>query len=230
MIRFMFPLRDFFVRNLRLKIISLVIAFFLWIALTSEPKSEVGFRVPLEFRNSPQHVEVLGDTVNSIDIRLSGISSLVKRIDVSDISASVDLSDWSLGERTYSITGANLRIPFGVNVTKITPNKIRLRFEETQQKPVEIRPRVVGKPAEGFQVDSMSCHPKETELAGAASHLARVQFIQTDSIDITGRSENFKGKVHLYVEDPLVRLAKDQETTVEVVILPRSMNALGGKR
>ena len=230
MIRFVFPVRDFFVRNFRLKLISLLIALLLWIALTSEPKSEVGFRVPLEFRNAPQHVEMLGDTANSIDIRLSGISSLVKRIDASDISASVDLSDWSPGERTYSITGANLRIPFGVGVTTITPNKIRLRFEKTQQKTVEIRPRIVGQPAEGFQVDSMSCRPQETELVGAASHLAKVQAVQTDSIDITGRSESYKGKVHLYVEDPLVRLAKDQETTLEVLILPRSLNALGIKK
>jgi len=122
--------RNLLLRNLQLKVVSLTLAILLWIALTGEPKSEIGLKVPLEFRNSPKEVEVLGET-NAIDIRLSASSSIVKRIDASEVTASIDLSDWTPGERTYSLGGSNLSVPFGVAVTKITPNKIRLRFEPT---------------------------------------------------------------------------------------------------
>ena len=94
--------RNLLLRNLQLKVVSLTLAVLLWVALNGEPKSEIGLKVPLEFRNSPKGVEVLGET-NTVDIRLSASSSMVKRIDASEVTASIDLSEWTPGERTYSL-------------------------------------------------------------------------------------------------------------------------------
>ena len=166
--------RNLLLRNLQLKVVSLTLAILLWIALNGEPKSEIGLKVPLEFRNSPKEVEVLGET-NTVDIRLSASSSIVKRIDASEVTASIDLSDWTPGERTYSLGESNLSVPFGVAVTKITPNKIRLRFEPTKHKIVRVNPRVLGKPAEGHIVTAVVCQPERAELEGPASHLGPIR-------------------------------------------------------
>jgi YbbR domain-containing protein len=212
--------RNLLLRNLQLKVVSLALAILLWIALNSEPKSEIGLRVPLEFRNSPKGVEVLGET-NAVDVRLSASSSIVKRIDASEVTASIDLSDWAAGERTYSLSESNLSVPFGVAVAKITPNKIRLRFEQTARKIVSVHPRILGKPAEDHIVTAVVCQPDKVELEGPASHLAPLESISTDSLDISGRSSTFSARLHLYIDDPLVRLATDQETRVEVTITPQ---------
>ena len=84
MILWLRDFRNLLLRNLQLKVVSLTLAILLWIALNGEPKSEIGLKVPLEFRNSPKGVEVLGET-NTIDIRLSASSSIVKRIDASEV-------------------------------------------------------------------------------------------------------------------------------------------------
>jgi len=212
--------RNLLLRNLQLKVVSLTLAILLWIALNSEPRSEIGLRVPLEFRNSPKEVEVLGET-NTVDVRLSASSSIVKRIDASEVTASIDLSDWAAGERTYSLSESNLSVPFGVAVTKITPNKIRLRFEKTERKIVRIQPRILGKPAGDHTVTSVVCEPDRAELEGPASHLAPVEWISTDSLDVSGKSSTISARLHLYVEDPLVRLTADQETRVEITITPK---------
>jgi YbbR domain-containing protein len=213
-------LRNLLLRNLQLKVVSISLAVLLWVALNGEPKSEVGLKVPLEFRNSPKGVEVLGET-NTVEVRLSASSSIVKRIDASRVTASVDLSEWTPGERTYSLGENNLTVPFGVTVTKITPNKIRLRFEPTERKIVRVQPRIVGKPAEGYLVAEVKCQPDKAGLEGPASHLAAVEFASTDSLDISGRSSTFSTRLHLYVDDPLVRLGTEQETQVEIVIVPK---------
>jgi YbbR domain-containing protein len=224
MIRYLGPFKNRFLRNSRLKLVSLTLALLLWMALNSEPKSEVGFKVPLEFRNSPRNVEVIGDAVNAVDVRLSGSSSIVKRIDAASLTASIDLADWSFGERTYSLSAANLAVPFGVIVTKITPAKIQLRFEPTERKAVEIRPRVIGKPADGYQVVGVSCDPNLAQLEGPASHLAAIRHVATDSLDISGKSSQIKARLHLFVEDPLVRFAtQQQDTLVEVSIAPKGL-------
>jgi len=212
--------RNLLLRNLQLKVVSLSLAVLLWVALNVEPKSEIGLKVPLEFRSSPQGVEVLGET-NTVDIRLRASSSIVKRIDASDVTASIDLSEWTQGERTYSLGENNLTVPVGVAVTKITPNKIRLRFELTKRKIVRVQPRILGKPADGHVVTAIVCQPDKAELEGPASHLTTLESVSTDSLDISGRSSTFSARLHLYIEDPLVRLAADQETQVEVTIVPK---------
>ena len=196
--------------------------------------------MPLEFRNTPSKVEVLSDSVNMVDIRVLASSSLVKRINPSEISATVNLSNWSLGERTYKLTGENIRLPFGAMVTKITPNTIRIRFEPTRsskfgrglsagrlkvtathQKSVEIRPRIVGKPAEGYSVSLVNCIPPRAEIEGPASHLENIQFVYTDSVDITDRYSKVDRSVPVFAEDPIVRILKQQEVLVEVNIIPK---------
>ncbi len=221
MTRYLSVLRGYLFRNFSLKLTSMVLSLLLWIALNGEPKSEVGFRVPLEFRNTPAKVEVLSDSVNAVDIRVLASSSLVKRINPSEISATINLSNWSLGERTYKLTGENIRLPFGAVVTKITPNTIRLRFEPTHQKSVEIRPRIVGRPAEGYSVSLVSCIPPKAEIEGPGSHLENIQFVYTDSVDITDRYSKVDRSVQVFAEDPIVRIFKQQEVLVEVNIIPK---------
>ena len=65
------------------------------------------------------------------------------------------------------------------------------------------------------------CQPDKAELEGPASHLTALESVSTDSLDISGRSSTFSARLHLYLEDPLVRLAADQETQVEVTIVPK---------
>jgi YbbR domain-containing protein len=226
MIRYFHSLKDFFLKNFHLKLISVSLALLLWVTINGEPKSEISFKVPLEYRNPPKGIEVMDDTVNAIDVRLSASTSLIKRLEATDITAAIDLSEWNPGERTYSISAANIRVPFGVSITKITPNKVRLKFEPTQEKAVDIRPRVIGRVAEGYRVESINCQPGATRIEGPGGHLSAIRFISTDSIDISGRSESYKMRVHLFVEDPLVRLSDDQQTSVEVVIVPVAL----GKR
>jgi YbbR domain-containing protein len=220
MIKYLLAAKNFFLRNFHLKLTSVLLALLLWVAINGEPQSAIVLKVPLEYRNYPKGIEVLGDTLNTVDVRLSASSSLIKRLDPTDIAAVIDLSDWSLGERTYSITSENIRIPHGVSLTKVTPNKVRLKFEPTRRKTVEIRPRITGKVAEGYDIESVLSHPSETQIEGPEGHLTGVDIVSTDSVDVSGRSESYETRAHLYIEDQLVRFPKEQETTVEVIITP----------
>ena len=77
MTRYLVAFRDLLFRNFSLKLTSLLLSLLLWMALNGEPQSEVGFKVPLEFRNTPSKVEVLSDSVNMVDIRVQASTSLV---------------------------------------------------------------------------------------------------------------------------------------------------------
>lgn len=223
MTRYLLLVKEFLLRNAHLKFVSLLLAFLLWITINGEPKSEVGFKVPLEYRNPPPGIEILGETVNTVDVRVSASSSMVKRLGANDLTAVLDLAEWSPGERTYAITPSNIKVPFGVTIAKITPSKVRLRFEQTRKKTVSIRPRLIGKIAEGYRLGGAQCQPDKVTIEGPESRLSRINFASTDTIDIAGWMESHSVSAHLYVEDPLVRFSGNQQTTVEIAVVPMSL-------
>src|SRR5262245_34593503 len=56
--------------NWFLKVVSLMLAVLLWVALSNPATSEIGIEVPLEYRNIPAHYEITGDTTSSVQVRL----------------------------------------------------------------------------------------------------------------------------------------------------------------
>ena len=62
--------------NWHLKIVSLVLAVMLWMAVANQASSEIGLEVPLEYRNIPRQLEITleinGCLLNDESTPLSG--------------------------------------------------------------------------------------------------------------------------------------------------------------
>ena len=76
-------------RHLGLKIVAIALATLLWLSVAGEHVVERIMRVPLEFRNIPAELEVVGDPPATVDVRLRGSSGLLSRLEGSPAS-----SDW----------------------------------------------------------------------------------------------------------------------------------------
>jgi hypothetical protein len=59
-------------RNLGLKVLAVILATLLWITVAGEHVVERSLRVPLEFRNVPETLEIVGNTPDTVDVRLRG--------------------------------------------------------------------------------------------------------------------------------------------------------------
>ena len=70
--------------NLGLKLISLVLGFSLWYIVAGGQGAEIVLPIPLEYRNVPEGMEVIEESVQQVDIRLRGSSNNT----LSDITAS----------------------------------------------------------------------------------------------------------------------------------------------
>lgn len=109
-----------------LKLLALALSFLLWSTYTREPVSEVGYVVPLEFRNVPANVEISGDVPTLVHVRVRGRSGLLRRIVPADLSIAVDLSGQPPGETSIHLTPAQVSAPFGVTVVSIIPSDLRV--------------------------------------------------------------------------------------------------------
>jgi YbbR domain-containing protein len=125
-------LREWVLHNWALKLLALLLAVLLWAVFTTEPPVEVGYVVPLEFRNLPQNVEVSADAPTQVRVRVRGRSSLLRRLTPADLAISVDMTNAPPGEMLVRLSTSHMDIPYGAELVRIAPSEIRLRIVARQ--------------------------------------------------------------------------------------------------
>jgi hypothetical protein len=196
----------FLLENLPLKAASLALAVLLWFVIAGEKTSERGISVPLELQNFPKDLELTGDPVNSVEVRLRASPGIIHALRLGEISAQINLTGAGEGERIIPLTPEAIRVPFGVRVVKITPASITLNLERTIEKAVPIRPRLLGRPAPGYEVGEVSSDPPEIHIAGPKSRVQEVESAFTEPVSVEGAQAPVTEAVNIGLEDPLLRV------------------------
>jgi hypothetical protein len=119
-------LRKYVFANAALKLLALGISFTLWATYTSEPFSEVGFQVALEFTSVPSQLEMSGDVPTSVHVRVRGRSALLRRLIPADLNLRVDLKDGKEGTSKIRITPGMVGIPYGASVVQVSPSEFNV--------------------------------------------------------------------------------------------------------
>jgi YbbR domain-containing protein len=192
--------------NLPLKAASLAIAVVLWFVIAGEKTSERGLVVPVELQNFPKDLEMTGEAVNSVEVRLRASPGIIHALGPGEISAQVDLAGSGEGERIVHLTPETIRVPFGVRVVKITPSILTLNFERTLQKVVPVRPRLLGRPATGLEVTEVTSEPSEVRISGPKSRVQEVESAFTEPVSLEGATGDRSESVSVGLEDPMLRL------------------------
>lgn len=205
--------------NWHLKLFSLLLAAGLWAAVATEPTSEISFPVPLEYQNIPAHTEVFGDPTTRVEVRLRGPSSFVKELSPQDVSLAIDVGSLPVGsEKILSLTPEQIRAPFGIEVVRVIPARVRMTVEATVSKTVPIVPISTGSPAKGFEVGTILLSRETVDVEGPASHVGLLESAATTPIDLGGKNATFTQTVDLDIPDPLIRVPDHGSVRVEVEI------------
>lgn len=197
------------------RLASLGLAAGLWFVIAGRQTAERGLPVPLELRNVPRDLELTGDPVNSVDVRLRASPGLIDSLDPGKVRATIDLAGAREGETIVQLAPDQVHVPFGFRVVKITPSILTLNLEATQRKRVPVRPRLIGRPAPGHEVASIASEPGEVEVAGPRSRVQEVESAFTEAVSVDAARETVQQVVNVGLEDPLLRL--DGGSRVRVV-------------
>ena len=93
-------LRRYVFQNLGLKLLSLVIAVLLWMAVAREPMAEVVVTVPIEFHNAPDNLDISSESIPQVEVRERGPADVVHNLGPAEVHAIVDLRSTTPGEHT----------------------------------------------------------------------------------------------------------------------------------
>ncbi len=220
---------ELFIRNFRLKLLSLLLAFLLWLGINKEPNEPQDTRwlkVPLVVRNLPDanKYELVSPPVYTIDVQFKGLSSVVRRLSSDEANAVLNLQNFQPRITHYTITNEDIHIPTSfagkVEIQDIIPNRITMEFDETMTRQVPIDIRTIGQNelARGFVVGKIECLPYAVTIKGPSQAIEHAK-VYTDTLDLKNAASSFKKTVRLFSDSPRVRF-DSTGTTVSVQILP----------
>ena len=116
-------------RNFSLKILAVGLAVVLWISVVDERVIERGLEVPVEFEHIPSTLEITGHPPDTVRVRLRGAAGLMSSLQPGDVVAVLDLSDEGPGQYLFDLFIDQVQTPFGVEVTSIFPETIKLTLD-----------------------------------------------------------------------------------------------------
>jgi YbbR domain-containing protein len=207
-------------RHLGLKFLSIALAVAIWLIVGDQRSVERSVRAPLEFHNVPDGLEIVANPPDSVEVRLRGASSALGRLLPGEVVAVLDLQSARSGTRLFHLLADQVRVPYGVQVSQVTPAAVTLSFERSARKSVPVLPSVEGDPASGFHVGRISAEPALVEVVGPASRVHELKSATTEPVVIARATAPVVDRVTIGVTDELVRLGQPQMATVTVEILP----------
>lgn len=217
-----FPARIFrkvFLEDWTMKLIALIITLGLWFGITGlrSPTSRRFTNIPLNLRVANE-LEVTNSPVTEVEIKISGDKSKIDQLNPRDLSAALDLTDITAGDRIALITpeNVNIELPNGFKLEEIQPSRIAVRLEKIIERDIPVKAETEGVLTEDFEIYNASVLPQTVRVRGPESYVKPLDSISTEKIGIENRQEDFTvQQVALNVVSPKVRLI---DTTVVDVI------------
>lgn len=207
-------------RNLGLKTLALGLSTVLWLTVTRDHVVERSLRVPLEYQNIPADLELTGEPPANVDVRLRGPSSLLARLEPGEVVAVLDLHGARPGQRLFHLLTDQVRVPFGAEVTQVSPPTLSLSLERSGRRRVPVVPEIEGEPAPGFVAGRVSVDPAFVEVTGPESRLNAVRAATTEPVSVQGATADVRDRVTIGVADAALRLNEARSATVVVEIVP----------
>jgi YbbR domain-containing protein len=208
-------LRHLVTHNWHFKIVSLVLATMLWMAVANQASSEIGLEVPLEYRNIPAQLEITGDMTNTVQVRLRGSSNIIKDISAKDVSTIIDLSKMRLGDKIIPLSPQNVQAPFGAEVIRVNPSSVRFNLERTITKTIPVTANI-GQLPDGYEVARVLITPGTVDVEGPESRVNALTQITTVPIRLDRKQSPVEQAADLDVPDPQVRLQHPSPVSVRV--------------
>jgi YbbR domain-containing protein len=205
-------------RHLGLKVLSLMLAVLLWFMVAGQKDAERSLRIPLEFQNIPEQLELTEEPPSFVDVRLRGPSGSLGQVRAGDIVAVLDLASARPGRRLFHLTPEQVSAPAGLRVIHVLPSTVGLTFETSSSKTVPVVPVIEGEPAPGYVVGRVTATPAMAHIVGPESVLQRLTEATTEPIVINGQRARVRERVNVAVADDAVRLRSAQTALVTIEI------------
>jgi len=192
--------KNWFLKNIDIKLLSLFLAIILWLYIASgeNPIIENFIDISLTQNNLSEDL-VIKEFPANVSIGIEGPKNIINNISSNQISGVVNFSEISK-EGLYKMN-VEVVAPKRTQITRIIPSEIKVEVERILTKEVEVEYSLIGIPEKGYSLaDEPQLNPSKVKIIGAQSVLESVK--QTIcAIDISGIKEDLNRMIKVKVVD-----------------------------
>jgi YbbR domain-containing protein len=208
----------FLTRNWLWKLLSLAMAFLVWLTVASEPELATIVSVPVVYRNYPANLDISSDIASTIRVEARGPARQLRSLSDLRIAASIDFASVQApGERTFTLTASNLNLPRGIDLMRTVPAQLRFRFENRMSRMMPVEIAFSGRLAAGLSIET-TVEPTELEIQGPESHVRDARDLASDPLDLTRVTGNTVQTLAVYAPDPELRFTGRPQVKVKIQV------------
>ncbi len=193
-------LKNWFLKNIDIKLLSLFFAIILWLYIASaeNPIVENFIDTSISQTNLNENL-VLKEFPANISVGIKGPKNIINNITSQQIKGVVNFSE--IGKEGPYKLKVEVTVPKGTQITRIIPSDIKVEVERILTKEVEVGYSLIGIPEKSYSLaDEPQFNPNKVKIIGAQSVLENVK--QTIcAIDISGIKEDLNRKIKVKAVD-----------------------------
>ncbi len=160
-------------RNYLIKLLSLLLAFVLWVYVSNEqnPVREKIINVNLENTELAQSFLITGGMPESVRVRVQGNRIQLANLGTGDFRAVVDIPEGKTGEMVLPV---RVIAPSGLRVAQVIPEEVHITVDRIVERQVPVAVSLRGTPAQGYTALAPVCQPGTVTVRGPAGVVNKV--------------------------------------------------------
>lgn len=212
----------FFLHNLALKILAVLLAIAFWFIVQSEQVLEINRKVEVELL-PPEGFVIKGERVVYKDATLRGTRSLLNEVSMEPLVARIKL---------FSNKPESIRIRVDKQYIKNWDERIQLTVHDAYinstldkegEKELPVKEHLKGLAADGFIIEKTIIHPDKALVRGPASDLLNLESIFTEPIDINQLTDSKSFEVSLITNEESLYVAP-RKVRVSLIVGEKKVN------
>lgn len=193
-------LKNWFLKNINIKLLSLFLAIILWLYIAGgeNPMVENFIDVSITQTNLSEDL-VIKEFPTNVSVGIRGPKNIINNISSHQINGIVNFSEISK-EGLYKLK-VEVTPPKNTQITRIIPSEIKVEVEKVLTKEVEVEYSLIGIPEKGYSLtEEPQFNPSKVKIIGAQNILENIEQIIC-AIDISGIKEDLSRKIRVKAVD-----------------------------
>src|SRR3989449_11401713 len=183
------------VANWELKILSVVIAFALWLVVAGSGKSQLATPGVVEYTGLGNELVLVGRPRDSVQVELEATRWAVARLTPGAVRARVNLAGMREGENIATLSADLVEVPPGVTVRRVTPNRLQVTLAAAVAKTLQVVPQIRGAPEPDHAIHRVTVEPATVQVRGPGSTIEGRTTLEHVPGDIAGRPDTVSQRV-----------------------------------
>jgi len=209
--------------NSGLAVLSVVLAFGLWVFVTRAENPEqtktLPIDIPVQAVNVPSDIAIPRE-LKPIRVRVRVEENVIDSLTKDDFQASVDLEALTVGAYERPVEVRELTTRGNLRIVEVLPPTIDVRLEQLLSKTVPVKLEMRGTPPADFSVGATEADSDTAVVSGPQDSVGAVT-VAVALVDVEARTETFEGAVRLEPRNEQGVLVEDlnvDPATVDVKI------------